>query len=103
MPCSYYGNTRAETVLGRALKDLPREQASGHCHCGTVSHSASPKPRLQFVLSTKVGRYGADGFDFSAERVTRSVEVRCRLCVPPSTTLLTLPLARHPHRKACGA
>lgn len=39
-------------VLGRALKDLPREQ---------------------IVVATKVGRYGMDAFDFSAERVTRSV------------------------------
>ena len=28
------------------------------------------------MLSTKVGRYGADEFDFSAERVTRSVQAR---------------------------
>jgi hypothetical protein len=39
-------------VLGRAIKDLPREQ---------------------IIVATKVGRYGADTFDFSAERVTRSV------------------------------
>lgn len=52
--CSpYYGLTRAETVLGKAFKDLPRDS---------------------FVISTKVGRYGDDKFDFSAERVTLSVE-----------------------------
>ena len=28
----------------------------------------------QFILSTKVGRYGQADFDFSAERVRRSVE-----------------------------
>ena len=39
-------------MLGKALKDLPREQ---------------------IVVATKVGRYGMDVFDFSAERVTRSV------------------------------
>ena len=39
-------------VLGRALKDLPREQ---------------------IIVATKVGRYGTDTFDFSAERVTKSV------------------------------
>ena len=50
----YYGDTRAERVLGSALKELPRDQ---------------------FVLSTKVGRYGST-FDFSAERVTRSVQAR---------------------------
>ncbi|EIE20954.1 L-galactose dehydrogenase [Coccomyxa subellipsoidea C-169] len=48
----YYGLTRSEKVLGRALKDLPRDQ---------------------IIIATKVGRYGADTFDFSAERVTRSV------------------------------
>lgn len=45
--------TQAETVLGKALKELPRDS---------------------FVLSTKVGRYGADKFDFSAKRVTASVD-----------------------------
>lgn len=49
----FYGATLAEQVLGKALKDIPREK---------------------FVLSTKVGRYGQDVFDFSAERVTRSVD-----------------------------
>lgn len=39
-------------VLGRALKDLPRDK---------------------IIVATKVGRYGADTFDFSAERVTQSV------------------------------
>lgn len=52
--CSpYYGRTKAEAVLGKALKELPRDS---------------------FVLSTKVGRYDSNTFDFSAERVTRSVE-----------------------------
>jgi L-galactose dehydrogenase len=49
----YYGETKAETVLGRALKGLPRDS---------------------YLLATKVGRYGAGRFDFSAERVTRSVD-----------------------------
>ena len=51
----YYGYYKAETVLGKALKDIPRDK---------------------FILSTKVGRYGEDGhntWDYSAERVTRSV------------------------------
>lgn len=39
-------------VLGRALKDLPREE---------------------IFVATKVGRYGGGAFDFSAERVTKSV------------------------------
>jgi hypothetical protein len=50
----YYGDTLAETVLGRALKSIPI-------------------PREDYVLSTKCGRYGS-GFDFSAERVTKSVD-----------------------------
>src|SRR5262249_1252251 len=49
----YYGLTRAETVLGRALAGVPRER---------------------YLLATKIGRYGESEFDFSAERVTRSVE-----------------------------
>ncbi len=49
----YYGVTRAETVLGKALKTVPRDR---------------------YILSTKVGRYDSDQFDFSAERVTRSVD-----------------------------
>jgi L-galactose dehydrogenase len=52
--CSpYYGLTKAETVLGKALRGVPREQ---------------------YVLATKVGRYGEREFDFSAARVTRSVD-----------------------------
>jgi L-galactose dehydrogenase len=49
----YYGITRAETVLGKALATLPRES---------------------YLLATKVGRYGKDDFDFSAARVKRSVD-----------------------------
>lgn len=49
----YYAATVAESVLGRALTGVPRER---------------------FVLATKVGRYGKDDFDFSAERVVRSVD-----------------------------
>lgn len=49
----YYGDTRAETVLGTALKDLNRDD---------------------YLLSTKCGRYGSDEFDFSAERVTKSLD-----------------------------
>lgn len=51
----YYGHYKAETVLGKALKQIPRDN---------------------YYLSTKVGRYGEDGkntWDYSAERVTRSV------------------------------
>ena len=51
----YYGYYKAEKVLGKALKSIPRGK---------------------FYLSTKVGRYGEDGhntWDYSAERATRSV------------------------------
>jgi L-galactose dehydrogenase len=49
----YYGITRAETVLGKALREIPRDQ---------------------YYLATKVGRYGNQDFDFSAERVIKSVD-----------------------------
>lgn len=51
----YYGHYKAETVLGKALQELPRDR---------------------YYLSTKVGRYGKDGvntWDYSAQRVTDSV------------------------------
>lgn len=48
----FYGDTRSETVLGKALKRLPRDKV---------------------VVATKVGRYGQDTFDFSAARVTDSI------------------------------
>jgi L-galactose dehydrogenase len=53
----YYGVTRAETVLGKALATVPRER---------------------YLLATKVGRYERDGFDFSAARVTASVDESLR-------------------------
>ena len=51
----YYGHLKAEMVLVKALKEIPREK---------------------YYLSTKVGRYGKDGvntWDYSAKRVTDSV------------------------------
>ena len=51
----YYGHYKAETVLGKALKDIPRGK---------------------YYLSTKVGRYGKDGvntWDYSAKRAKESV------------------------------
>ena len=51
----YYGHLKAEKVLGKALKDIPRDK---------------------YYLSTKVGRYGKDGvntWDYSARRATESV------------------------------
>lgn len=51
----YYGATRAETVLGKALQGISRDR---------------------YYLATKVGRYGPDitDFDFSAARTTRSLD-----------------------------
>lgn len=51
----YYGHLKAETVLGKALQQLPRDR---------------------YYLSTKVGRYGKDGvnlWDYSARRAQESV------------------------------
>lgn len=56
--CSpFYGLTKAETVLGKALREIPREK---------------------YYLATKVGRYGQAEFDFSARRVTASVDESLR-------------------------
>ena len=51
----YYGHLKAETVLGKALKEIPRDK---------------------YYLSTKVGRYGKDGvntWDYSGKRAVESV------------------------------
>jgi len=52
----YYGATRAEAVLGRALRGVARDR---------------------YYLATKVGQYGEGEFDFSAARVTRSLDESC--------------------------
>ena len=51
----FYGNTRAERVLGEGLADTPRER---------------------YFLATKAGRYGnqVSDFDYTAARVLRSVD-----------------------------
>lgn len=49
----YYGLTKAERVLGKALKGIPRDQ---------------------YLLSSKAGRYGEDVFDFSKQSILTSVE-----------------------------
>jgi L-galactose dehydrogenase len=49
----YYGLTKAETVLGKALREIPRDR---------------------YLLSTKAGRYGADQFDFTRKRILASVD-----------------------------
>lgn len=51
----YYGHYKAETVLGKALREIQHDK---------------------YYLSTKVGRYGQDGvntWDYSARRATESV------------------------------
>ena len=51
----YYGHLKAETVLGKALREIPRDR---------------------YILSTKVGRYGHDGintWDYSGKRAHDSV------------------------------
>ncbi|MBQ7472685.1 MAG: aldo/keto reductase [Prevotella sp.] len=51
----YYGHYKAEQVLGKALRQIPRDR---------------------YFLSTKVGRYGADGkntWDYSGKRAQESV------------------------------
>lgn len=51
----YYGHLKAETVLGKALKEIPHKK---------------------YFLSTKVGRYGHNGintWDYSAKRAQESV------------------------------
>lgn len=50
----YYGRGMSEVLLGIALKDIPRDR---------------------YYLGTKLGRYDANHFDFSAARVVESVDV----------------------------
>ena len=53
----YYGHLKAETVLGKALKNIPRDK---------------------YYLSTKVGRYGKDGvntWNYSAARAREVVRI----------------------------
>ncbi|RXH87571.1 hypothetical protein DVH24_034471 [Malus domestica] len=50
----YYGGTLSKKVLGKSLKALS-------------------VPRSEYIVATKCGRY-ADGFDFSADRVTKSID-----------------------------
>jgi len=50
----FYGRGMSEVLLGIALRDVPRDS---------------------YTLSTKLGRYDFDKFDFSAKRVVESVDV----------------------------
>jgi L-galactose dehydrogenase len=49
----FYGATRAEALLGQALRGVDRGR---------------------YILATKVGRYGQDDFDFTTQRVMHSVD-----------------------------
>ncbi len=49
----FYGLTKAETVLGKALRGIVRDR---------------------YYVATKVGRYGEDEYDFSAARTKASVD-----------------------------
>ena len=51
---AYYGRGMSENLLGKILPEIPRES---------------------FVLSTKLGRYAPQHFDFSAKRVAESVDI----------------------------
>lgn len=53
----HYGETRSETVLGRALQGVPRDS---------------------YILATKVGQYGEGKFNFTAEGVTKGFDESCR-------------------------
>ncbi len=50
----FYGRGMSEVLLGQLLRDLPREE---------------------FILGSKLGRYDLEHFDFSAKRVTESIDV----------------------------
>jgi len=50
----YYGRGMSEVLLGVALRDVPRDS---------------------YLLGTKLGRYDAAHFDFSARRVAESVDI----------------------------
>ncbi len=50
----YYGRGLSESLLGFVMPDIPRDS---------------------YILSTKLGRYAPDHFDFSAKRVSESVDI----------------------------
>ena len=50
----YYGRGMSEVLLGIALRDVPRDR---------------------YLLGTKLGRYDASHFDFSARRVEESIDI----------------------------
>src|SRR6476619_677281 len=50
----FYGRGMSEVLLGIALREVPRDS---------------------YILSTKLGRYDVDHFDFAAKRVAESIDV----------------------------
>ena len=52
----FYGVTKSETILGKALRGIPRDR---------------------YLLGTKVGQYDHGVFDFSAARVRQSLDESC--------------------------
>jgi len=54
----YYGIRGSETILGKALSSIPRDK---------------------FYVATKVARFGADEFDFSAQATVESVKTSLKL------------------------
>ena len=64
----FYGRGMSECLLGVALRGVPRDS---------------------YLLGTKIGRYDRDHFDFSARRVSESVDVSLhRMCVDHLDILL---------------
>jgi aryl-alcohol dehydrogenase-like predicted oxidoreductase len=51
---AYYGRGMSELMLGRVLPGIPRDS---------------------YILSTKLGRYAPEHFDFSAKRVSESIDI----------------------------
>ncbi|MEO1524449.1 MAG: aldo/keto reductase [Planctomycetota bacterium] len=51
---AYYGRGMSEIMLGRVLPEIPRDS---------------------YILSTKLGRYAPQHFDFSARRVRESIDI----------------------------
>ncbi len=51
---AYYGRGMSELMLGRVLPEIPRDS---------------------YILSTKLGRYAPQHFDFSAKRVAESIDI----------------------------
>ncbi len=64
----YYGLTRSETALGKGLFGIAREK---------------------YFLASKVGRYNSNEFDFSEDRILRSIEESLKRLQTDSIDLIT--------------